>query len=372
MVWLLSISVLFIVYTLVGYVGCLWLLTRFSRKGIARAPIEPRVSILLVVRGGEKIIEAKLRNCLEQDYPREKVEIVVVCDGSAPVTEAIVEKYSNSGVKLIRSERKGKAQGLALALCNTSGEIVVFTDAGVSMRSSALRMLVSNFADPRVGCVSSEDATTDNYDNAEPYYVDFDARMRRLECAFRTMIAASGSLFAARRAVCHKWNERMSSDFFVPLNAIELGMDTVVDTRVKGYLGSVKAGDEFGRKVRTIVHGIHVLNEYRGLLNPFRYGARAWELASHKLFRWLLPLAFAGVFVSSCLLARHSAFFAVVCGLQILVYVCGGLALEFSSLRRFLPVRLASFFVLNVVATVYAWVKCVQGEYYVLWEPSRR
>ena len=372
MLALFWISVLFIVYTLVGYVGCLWLLTRFDQKQVARASIEPSISILIVVRDGEKIIETKLRNCLDQDYPQEKMEVAVVCDGASPATEAIVESFSDRKVSLIRTGRCGKPYGLAMALRHTSGEIVVFTDAGVLMDTDALRSLVSNFADPRVGCVSSEDATIDNRDNAEPYYVDFDARMRRLECAFSTMIAASGSLFAARRAACQKWNDRMSSDFFVPLNSIMLGMDTVVDTRVKGYLGSVTAGDEFGRKVRTIVHGIHVLNEYNDLLNPFRYGVRAWELASHKLFRWLLPLAFAGVFVSSGLLARYSHLFGAVFLLQMLVYICGALAMEVSCLRRILVLRLAGFFVLNIVATVYAWVKCLQGEYYVLWEPSRR
>jgi len=116
MVWTFWISVAFIVYSMVGYAGCLWLLSLVRRKVVDRAPMEPTVSILIVVRGGERLIEAKLRNCLEQDYPCEKVDIVVVCDGAAPETEAIVERYAAQSVKLIRAPRQGKNGCLALAL----------------------------------------------------------------------------------------------------------------------------------------------------------------------------------------------------------------------------------------------------------------
>jgi len=372
MVWTFWISVAFIVYSMVGYAGCLWLLSLVRRKVVDRAPMEPTVSILIVVRGGERLIEAKLRNCLEQDYPCEKVDIVVVCDGAAPETEAIVERYAAQSVKLIRAPRQGKNGCLALALGATSGEMVVFTDAAVMMDSNALCLMAENFADPRVGCVSSEDATDGAGINAEPMYVEFDARVRRLECAVGSMIASSGSLFAARRAVCAPWPKRMSSDFFVPLNCIQAGYDVVVDIRVRGYLKTVKVSDEFFRKVRTIVHGIDVLFEYRGLLNPFRYGLRSWELFSHKLCRWLLPLAFLGALVSSAFLWSNGWVYQASCIAQCVFYAAGAAAWLIPSRRTALPLKVARFFVMSIAATALAWVKFFSGEYYVTWEPSRR
>ena len=124
-----------------------------------RAEILPSVSVLMVVRGAEKLIENKILNCLEQDYPREKIEIAVVCDGPSPATEEILLRYQDRGVRLLRSERQGKANCLKQALLATSGEIVLFTDVGVRMDPDAVRTIVTNFADFRVGCVSSEDAT---------------------------------------------------------------------------------------------------------------------------------------------------------------------------------------------------------------------
>ena len=372
MLWTFWISMAFIVYSMVGYAGCLWLLSLVRKRVVTRAPMEPTVSILIVVRGGEKLIEAKLRNCLEQDYPSEKIEIAVVCDGAAPETEAIVEHYAARSVKLIRAPRQGKNGCLALALGATSGEMVVFTDAGVMMDSNALRLLAENFGDSRVGCVSSEDATGDADSNAEPMYVDFDARVRRLECAVGSMIASSGSLFAARRALCFPWPERMSSDFFVPLNCIQAGYDVIVDIRVRGYLMTVKVSDEFLRKVRTIVHGLDVLYEYRGLLNPFRYGLRSWELFSHKLCRWLLPIAFLAALISSVFLWSAGWVYQAGCIAQCVFYSVGVAAWLIPSRRNALPLKVARFFVMSIAATALAWVKFFSGEYYVTWEPSRR
>jgi glycosyltransferase involved in cell wall biosynthesis len=372
MLWTFWISVAFVAYSMVGYAGCLWVLSLVRRKIVRRAPMEPMISILIVVRGGANVIEEKLCNCLEQNYSRKKMEIVVVCDGPAPETEAIVEKYSAQGVRLMRCDRQGKSACLAHALGATSGEIVVFTDAGVTMDSDSLCRMAENFSDPRVGCVSSEDATRPNGGNAEPMYISFDSWLRRREGEVCTLIGASGALFAARRSVCSRWPERLSSDFHLPLRAIEDGLITVVDTRVAAHLSAVRMEDEFERKVRTIVHGIDVLVEFAHLLNPFRYGLVAWELASHKLFRWLLPLAFLTALISNIYLYQVGNFYRVTLLLQIGLLATGGVGIAAPRLARLLPFKVASFLLIGNMATIQAWLLYLSGERYVMWEPSKR
>ncbi|MDR3764898.1 MAG: glycosyltransferase [Acidobacteriota bacterium] len=362
----------FIAYTMAGYAVCLWLLSLVIRETVRPGAVEPTISVLIVVRGGERVIEGKLCNCLEQDYPREKVQIAVVCDGPAPATEAIVERYAGQGVMLIRAVRQGKNGCLRLGLEATSSEVVVFTDVGVTMERDALRLLACNFADSRVGCVSSEDATRPSDGNAEPMFISFDSALRRLEGRVCTLIGASGALFAARRSICRRWLPVLSSDFFLPLHAIEDGLDAVVDPRVKGYLSAVRVDDEFQRKMRTIVHGIDVLEKYAHLLNPFRYGLAAWELASHKLFRWLLPAAFLVLLVSNAFLWNAGWFYRAILCAQFAVLLAGLAAMMRPRLSRLLPFRVAGFLAIGNMATVWAWVCYFRRERYAMWEPSKR
>ena len=372
MLWIFWSSIVFIVYTLAGYAGCLWLLSRVRCREWTRAYIEPTVSVLIVVRGAENVIEGKILNCLEQEYPVDKFEIAIICDGPSPATEEIVLRYKDRRVHLIRAERNGKAACLKMGLNETSGEIVLFTDVGVQMNSDAIRTLVSNFADPTVGCVTSEDATSPGAGNAEPIFISFDALLRRLEGAVCSLINVSGSLFAARRSVCQNWLPRMSSDFFVPLHSIEAGYKVVVDLRVQGYLGSVKLKDEFSRKVRTIVHGLDVFFAHLRFLNPFVYGLVAWELVSHKLFRWLLPFGFIAALLSNCLLWNAGMFYRVALVAQLVFHIAGIIPRGYEPLLRFLPFKVASFFMVGNLSTLQSWLLYFKGERFQTWEPSKR
>ena len=372
MVYVFWIAIAFVLYVLGGYAVCLWLLLPLRQKARRRADILPTVSVMIVIRGGETVVEEKLCNTLAQDYPAEKLEIVVVCDGPSPRAEEIIQRFADRGVRLIRAEARGKTHGLRLALDATSSEIVVFTDVGVKMDVHGLRTLMSNFADPTVGCVSSEDATQSSDVNAEPVYISFEMRLRRMESAVCSLVGASGSLFAARREVCRSWHDEMSSDFFIPLHSIEAGYDVIVDARVLGRIGTVKVRDEFRRKVRTIVHGLDVLFAHWNLLNPSRYGLFAWELASHKFCRWLLPFGFGAALLANCFLWNVGVFYRGTLICQFVLHTAGLLRHVHPRLAATPPVRIAAYFLNANVATLVAWVKFCGGEHYASWEPSRR
>src|SRR5258708_36072205 len=116
--------------------------------------------------------------------------------------------------------------------------------------------------------------------------------LRKLETRVHSLVGLSGSFFAARREVCRSWAADRQSDFSTALNAVALGLRAVLDPETAGYYRDI-AGDqrESGRKTRTVVRGLAVLARNLRMLNPFRYGLFAWELASHKLCRWLVALA---------------------------------------------------------------------------------
>ena len=158
MKWVFWIAAATIVYAYVGYAAWLWFRSRWAPRPVRRGTLQPPVSAVLVVRNEETVIARKLQNLLALDYPPEKMQVVVVSDGSTDSTPAILSEFgSTPRVKtLLKPESQGKALGLNDAIKLACGEILLFTDARQTIEPAALRLLIENFADPAVGCVSGE------------------------------------------------------------------------------------------------------------------------------------------------------------------------------------------------------------------------
>lgn len=374
MLTLFWIAAGFLAYTFVGYPVLMALVGLLRRRPVRRAPITPPVTVIIPAYNEEARIGPKLEQTLALDYPPELRQIIVVSDGSTDRTNDIVRGFADRGVELLAlPERMGKHHGQTLAVERGRGEVMVFTDSSVSLEPGALRQIVSNFADPTVGCVSSEDHVSVPGERwmGERVYVSLEMKLRRLEARAGSLVGLSGSFCAVRREVCRPWNPSQSSDFFLPLNAASLGLRAVVDPACRGSYGLVRGERaELSRKVRTIVHGIDVLFSRAHLLNPFRYGFFSVQLISHKLFRWLLPFAALALLASSLFLWNEGPFYQAALLLQLGAYGSGLLALGTSA--PFKLFRVAGFFLLGSAATVLAWMHFLRGEKFVTWEPSRR
>ncbi len=375
MVWLFWISALFLAYTLVGYPLLLLVMSRLRNRVHQRRPIWPSITVIIPAHNEGAGIREKIVNTLQADYPRDRLEIIVASDGSTDDTVEIVRSFAAEGVQLLElKEAQGKHYAQMLSREHAVGEILVFTDARVLLDRDGLQKMASNFADPSVGCVSSEDRIVSADSNsAEGSYVGYEMWLRRLESRVGSLVSASGSFFAARKELCQKWHSHQSSDFFVPLHVAERRMRSVVDPECIGYYGVThKGGAEFQRKVRTIVHGLDVVFSHRQVLNPFRFPVFSWQLVSHKLFRWLLPFGLLGLWIGSAGLWRQGGFYRAIFLLQTAVYAAGLLALVWRRLLDLKAPRLAGFFLLANAATITAWMKFCSGEKFVSWRPTQR
>src|SRR5215472_17845405 len=158
MSWVFWSGISIVVYTYVGYPVWLWLRTHWQHAPVIRARCTPPVSLVMVVRNEEKVLERKLRNLLSLNYPADNLEIVVVSDGSTDGTDEILAGFAGEPrLSWIRCpESRGKASGLNQAIAAAKGEVVVFTDARQQIEIDALGLLMENFADPTVGCASGE------------------------------------------------------------------------------------------------------------------------------------------------------------------------------------------------------------------------
>jgi glycosyltransferase involved in cell wall biosynthesis len=375
MFWLYWLSIAFLTYTFLGYPLLLWIVSLFRNRRPVRSTIWPNVSIIIPVHNGAHLITDKIRNTLDLAYPKEKLEIIVASDASVDGTDEIVRSFATEGVKLLRiPERRGKHYAQMVARDASRGEILFFTDASVELEADSLQKIVSGFADPSVGCVSSVDwVPAAKTWTAEQVYVRFEMGLRRLEEEAGSLVGASGSCFAARREACQVWHAKQSSDFFIPLHAAAAGMRTVADPECRARYSLVPTTKaELRRKIRTIVHGLNVLFDHRTLLNPFRYGLFSVQLVSHKLFRWLVPFAALCLLISNAFLWRAGAFYRISALGQFGFYGVGLFSLAASRVVQFKPTRAIGFFLLGNAATVMAWLYFLSGEEFVSWQPSRR
>jgi cellulose synthase/poly-beta-1,6-N-acetylglucosamine synthase-like glycosyltransferase len=352
------------------------ILSLFRNRPVKRGHITPMVSFIITAYNEELRIRDKLDNSLAQNYPTDRLEIVVASDCSTDHTDSIVKAFKPHGIRLIRAdERKGKEAAQKLAVQATSGEILVFSDVGTILPPHGISTIVKNFHDHTVGCVSSVDRFVDSDGklSGEGAYVNYEMFLRQLETKVNTLVGLSGSFFAACREVCEPWAEDLQSDFNTLLNAVKLGLRGVSDPDSVGYYKNLAdERKEYERKVRTVLRGISVLMKSLPMLNPIKYHLFSWQLFSHKLCRWLVPFAMVLAFVSNMLLIAGSAFYQYTFGFQVTFYVMALAYFWIQHLPKKDMLRIPSFFLMANLSILDAWYRYVRGERILGWDPSKR
>lgn len=299
------ISFAFLVYTYAGYPLWLWLRAHLRPWPAMRGAIERRVSVIMVVRNEEKFVRQKLENLLQLDYPREQLQIVVVSDGSDDATEAILGKYDGETRlrTVLKKSPAGKAAGVNDALRIADGQIFVFTDARQKIEAQAVRRLVENFADPKVGAVSGElmlgDPALGETGQGMGLYWKLEKKIRELESASGSVVGATGALYAVRRELAVELPpDTILDDVYVPMHVAEQGFRVLFDGRARAWdTPDLGADREFRRKVRTLTGNYQLLQLAPWVLrrrNPLRF-----EFISHKLVRLMAPLFLVGIFLAS-------------------------------------------------------------------------
>jgi glycosyltransferase involved in cell wall biosynthesis len=358
-----------------GYPLSLLILRVFRNKKTAKKEITPRVSFIIAAHNEETRINKKLENTIGLDYPSDKFQIIVASDGSTDRTDSLISEFAPKGVLLHSiGERKGKENAQKEAVDLATGEILVFSDVATFLKPDAVRHIVANFADPAIGCVSSEDKMIEDEDNGggEGLYVKYEMWIRRLESSVNSVVGLSGSFFAARKEVFRDFATDMDSDFRTLLNSMKIGLRGVVDPAAIGYYSSVKnPSQEFTRKVRTVLRGLTVFFGNLDFLNPFHFGLFSYQYFCHKLMKWLVPFFLAGALLSNCVLAVSESVFACMLALQGFFYLLSIAGLDKKLATRFI-FRIPAFFVMVNLSIFIAWMKFIKGERLIVWQPSAR
>ena len=294
MVLLFCISAGALLYAFAGYPLLLWLIVRArGERRILHGTALPGVSVIISAFNEAAVIRQKLENTLALEYPGDRLEIVVISDASTDATDDIVREFAPYGVRLARQDaRRGKTAGLNDVVPGVSGEIVVFSDANAMYAPDALRMLVRNFADPAVGCVTGEARYTETShtaaDDGERAYWNYEIKVKRLETAVGSMVGGDGAIYAIRKRLWQRLPDNAINDFLNPLQIASLGWRTVYEPAAVCFEETAgKVGTEYRRRIRIVSRSWRAIFQAPAVLNPFRVGFFAVSVVSHKVLRWL-------------------------------------------------------------------------------------
>ncbi len=365
-----------IVWTQIGYALALAVLARVRGRGRARPALllagrEPALSLVIAAHDEESVIEAKVLNALALEYPRERLEVIVACDGC---TDATAERARAAGADLVLElPRGGKIRAQDAAVERARGEIVAFSDANALWEPDAARTLAAAFGDPRVGYACGQvrffkgppaqgPPTQRGGDNQEGVYWRYEMAVRELESRLSSITAGNGAIYATRRESYIVVDPVMGHDLSLPFNIVKRGRRAVY---VPEALASEKMvptiGGEFARKRRMMSHTWPILLR-GGMLSPRGYPpGYAVMVLSHRVLRYALP------FLHVLALAANAALVAVSGGSARTLYIVT-LALQLALLgaaalagaMRLRPLLVARYYVLTAAspaAGLWDWLR---------------
>lgn len=288
----------------------------------------PRVSLVLAAYDEEACIREKVENCLALDYPEDRLEILVGCDGCTDRTAELAREAGRGRVRVVElAPRAGKASVLARLVPAAAGDVVVFTDANTLLHPGALRALARRFRDPSVGAVVGRLRLRERTGAAigEGIYWAYETFLKYLEGKLGCVLGANGGLYAIRRILFGPLpSDTITDDFVIPVRIAVRGWRVPFEPTAVAYEETTSdVRDEFGRRARIGAGNWQALARLPDLLDP-RTGLVAFAFVSHKLLRWatpfLLPLALVanvalaagpGAWGYRALLAAHAAFYVL-------------------------------------------------------------
>lgn len=354
------LSAAVVAYTYVGYPLLLWLVQFLFRRPVRKAAIEPSVSLLISAYNEGDVIASKVRNSLALDYPADRLEIVIASDGStdatAQIVRSLIAQEGEGRVRLLEfPENRGKVTTLNDVVPKLRGEIVIFSDASSMLAKDSLRILITNFADDRVGAVSGIYKVL-NPDHAmlgrqEDFYWKYETFLKIQEARIGALTGAHGCLYGMRKFLYpFPLPGTINDDFVIPTSVLHHGFRIAYEPGAVAY-EEAREMEGFGRRVRIMAGNVAQLREIKYLLRPPR-PLVLFCFLSHKGARIVVPFAMILLALSNTFLWR-SPFYKWILWGQILFY---GLALlgALGWLKR-KALRLPFYFCM-INAALFAWV----------------
>lgn len=381
---------LFIVfYAYVGYGILLYMILKWRQwfgKGKRVVPLlpdpAPGVTLVIPCYNEADFLEEKVKNCFDLDYPKDKLEIIFITDGSTDRSGEILKAYPS--VKHMHSpERRGKIAAMHRAMGMVGHDLVIFCDANTSLNKESIHNIVRHYTDPKVGGVAGEKRVisrdgSNTAGSGEGFYWKYESFLKRLDSEFHTVVGAAGELFSFRKELYEKPDDgTLLDDFVLSLKVCMKGYRVVYEpAAIASESPSFSLADERKRKIRISAGGFQSVAMLSGLLNVFKYGKTSFQYISHRVLRWVVcPFLLPVILLLNIALSiyNQSIIYDIFLAGQILFYLLAFLASIVKLRGPVFKILLVPYYFLFMNISLYqGFFRYLRGNQTVLWEKAKR
>ena len=370
-------SGLLLFYVYAGYPLVLALVGLFTRRRRPEPGYSPSISVLIAAYNEEAAIERKLHQTLALEYPADKIEVLVLSDCSTDRTDEIVKSYPDSRVRLIRmDERRGKTYAQNQGVKQAKGEVIIFSDATAIYHPKALVYLATNYQDASVGAVSGRYQYFDPGDQSPTglgsvAFWNYENLIKKLQSRIKTITGCCGCIYSVRKAAYTDLPADIISDLVQPLQAIRKGYRVLFEDRALAYEETTQStAEEFSMRVRVVTRAMRGLLSVSDLLKPWKFPWPAFQLWSHKVLRWMVPLFLISLFAANLLLL-DSPVYRIALAAQLLLYAAAVMNMLVPVHRKWKPLGIPLFFCTLNAAALFSMIEICRGRKYVTWQTVR-
>lgn len=364
-----------VMYIYAGYPSLLKVLSYRKKQCKETREYMPTVTIIIAAHNEEQVIEKKIENILSQDYPKDKLQIIIASDASSDRTNKIVKNYFKNDIELYEQKvHRGKSAALNYVVKNMAkGEIIAFNDATTFLEKDSIRKIISYFFDNSIGAVAGK-LIFRSLDNStitgnHGLYWRYEEFLRKSESKIGYLPFVSGAFYAIRKKLYTPVPEDLPDDSVSPLGVYKQGYLVVYGENALAYeTGAKDAGSEFRTKVRGVVRELSSIFHFKVLLNPLKYPLLSWVLFSHRLLRWAASMFLIAIFFASLNLLGNM-FYRTLFLIQVNFYllaVCG-----FVVKRNIRVISFPFYFSLVNTAALWGIIKYLSGNRHSTWVPVR-
>lgn len=371
------LAALLLFYVYAGYPLLLALIGLAVRRQRSEPGYSPSISVLIAAYNEEEAIERKIKQTLALEYPADKIEVLVLSDCSTDRTDEIVSAFPDSRVRLVRMpERRGKTHAQNLGIKQAKGEVIIFSDATAVYHAKALLYLACNYQDASVGAVSGRYQYFDPTEQSATglgsvAFWNYENLIKKLQSRIRTITGCCGCIYSVRKAAYTELPADIISDLVQPLQAIRKGYRVVFEDRALAYEETTQStAEEFAMRVRVVTRAMRGLLSVSDLLQPWKFAWPAFQLWSHKVMRWMVPLFLIAMLAANLFLLDFP-FYRVALAAQLFFYAAALLNMLLPLHRQWKPLGIPLFFCTLNAAALVSMVEICRGRKYVTWQTVR-
>lgn len=362
-------------YIYLIYPGLMWIAGHLRTRRKHRLTDRPSVTLVVPAHNEAEVLNAKLANIFQIDYPADRLEIIVASDGSTDETVAIARQNVSTRLKILDLPRGGKATALNAAVAEATGDIVCLCDANVMFRPDAITRLVERFGEPGVGAVTG-DVRLASYESdfgaGETIFYEMERQIQRGESRFGSVMGVDGGMYVVRRELFQPIApDTILDDFTLSIGIIRQGFRIAYEpAAIATENGTPTSAAEFHRRVRIAAGSVQSLK--RLVWPPISRPVEFWQYLSHKFLRWLGPYVVLSLLATSFLLAGRAAIYDVALVAQALVASIAFAATISARFRRTTLGGVPFYFMLSNVAMVLGHAKGLFDRQSVAWSRTER